>query len=128
MNSSIPAVGSIVSVTTKYRNINLLDKSKYVYYTYKGVVVPNQRWVSADSFCLKTDNPNYPISIISSNNVFRLEIIKGAKQLTSVRKFRVKGKHEYIVTLSGKNYSCTCVGFKFHSKCKHIDAVKDSIK
>ena len=106
----------------------MLDKSKYVYYTYKGVVVPNQRWVSADSFCLKTDNPNYPISIISSNNVFRLEIIKGAKQLTSVRKFRVKGKHEYIVTLSGKNYSCTCVGFKFHSKCKHIDAVKDSIK
>jgi hypothetical protein len=30
----------------------------------------------------------------------------------------------YIVTELKGNYSCTCTGFKFRSKCKHIESVK----
>jgi hypothetical protein len=128
MNSNIPAVGSIVRVVTRHPSIHLFNKDRFEYFTFQGEVVNNQRWVSADSFSVKTGNVMYPVSIISSVNVHKLEILKGSKTLSSIRKFKVKGKHEYIVTLSGKNYSCSCVGFKFHSKCKHIEAVRDSIK
>jgi hypothetical protein len=30
----------------------------------------------------------------------------------------------YHVTKRGVNYSCTCSGFQFRHKCKHIDSIK----
>jgi len=38
-------------------------------------------------------------------------------------KFKVK---EYVVVYDKKKkeFSCTCLGYKYHGKCKHISAVK----
>ena len=123
---NIPSVGSVVEVTTKYRNIYYYSKDEYEYKSYKGRIVSNERWVSADSFTIETGNPNYPISVISLHNVSNVKIIKGYK--VPVRKFKVKGSHgEYIVTQNNKHFSCTCVGYKYHAKCKHITAVAKKI-
>ena len=64
--------------------------------------------------------------VINLANIVDLKILKGST--TNIRKFKVTGsKGDYIVTLSGKHYSCSCIGFKYHSKCKHITKVKDKI-
>lgn len=33
-------------------------------------------------------------------------------------------KSTYIVSLDRGNFSCSCVGFGFHKKCKHIEEAK----
>ena len=114
---SLPNVGSTITVNCQY-------------YTgpveFTGVVVNPHRWLEANEFCLQTGNPAFPVSVINLKNVVDLKILKGST--TNIRKFKVTGsKGEYIVTLSGKHFSCSCIGFKYHSKCKHITKVKDKI-
>lgn len=31
--------------------------------------------------------------------------------------------HKYVVSQDDLGYNCSCVGFKYHGKCKHIDEV-----
>jgi len=51
-------------------------------------------------------------------------IIKSTPTESNTRVFKVKSKEkEYFVELSDYNYTCTCTGFNFRGKCKHIDAV-----
>ena len=43
--------------------------------------------------------------------------------------FKVKsGEKEYFVKLINYRYSCTCTGYNFRGKCKHIDAVSAKLK
>ena len=114
---SLPNVGSTISVNCQY-------------YTgpaeFTGVVIDPYRWLNDGEFCLQTGNPAFPVSVINLKNVVDLKILKGST--TNIRKFKVAGsKGEYIVTLSGKHYSCSCIGFKYHNKCKHITKVKEKI-
>jgi hypothetical protein len=123
---NIPMPNSIVSVTTKYRNISYYSKDEFSYLTKKGKVIKSLKWVPADSFCIETGDPKFPISVIKMCHVTNIEIVTG--EFISVRKFKVKGrKGEQIVSLSGEHFSCDCIGFKYHSKCKHVTAVKEKI-
>jgi len=52
------------------------------------------------------------------------KLIKNTTPKNNTRVFKVQSKEkEYFVELSDYNYSCTCTGFNFRGKCKHIDAV-----
>jgi uncharacterized Zn finger protein len=52
------------------------------------------------------------------------KLIKNTIPKSNTRVFKVQSKEkEYFVELSDYNYSCTCTGFNFRGKCKHIDAV-----
>lgn len=50
--------------------------------------------------------------------------------LTPVKEWDVKGSKGdiYKVSLLGNKFSCTCVGFQFHRKCKHIKSIKEKYK
>ena len=123
---NIPMPNSVVSVTTKYRSILINSNSEFTFYTKKGKVLKSPKWVPADSFCLETGNPNFPVSVINMNYVHDIKFISG--QSNTIRKFKVKGKKgEHMVTLSGQHLSCDCIGFKYHAKCKHVTAVKESL-
>ena len=115
---TIPSVGSTITVDCQY-----ITKSS----TFTGVFVNPYRWLSADEFCLQTDNKEFPVSVINLANVVDIKILNGSA--TKTRKFKVKGSKgdEYLVTLSDNHYSCHCIGFKYHSKCKHITSVKNKI-
>ena len=119
---NIPSVGSKVSVTVRLRTNYLYAPEPYEDVEFTGTVVKSQKWVDADSFSLETTDALYPVKIIPGKWLRNVKVISGSVQ--SIRKFKVAGsKGEYFVTQSGKQYSCTCIGFKYHGKCKHITTV-----
>ena len=115
---TVPTIGSDIEVSCKF-------------YTgpcnFVGTVIKPYKWLSADEFCLQTGNKEFPISVINLKSIVDLKILNGST--TKTRKFKVKGSKgdEYLVTLSDNHYSCHCIGFKYHSKCKHITSVKNKI-
>ena len=115
---TVPTIGSDIEVSCKF-------------YTgpckFAGTVIKPYKWLSADEFCLQTGNKEFPISVINLKSIIDLKILNGST--TKTRKFKVKGSKgdEYLVTLSDNHYSCHCIGFKYHSKCKHITSVKNKI-
>jgi len=57
--------------------------------------------------------------------VFKNDTIKLPKR-EGVRTFKIKSKDkEYTVELYRGQYSCTCVGFGYRRKCKHVAAVAE---
>ena len=46
------------------------------------------------------------------------------KQTTEWKVPSSKGDSFYTVSLKNNKWSCNCVGFSFHHKCRHIDKVK----
>ena len=47
----------------------------------------------------------------------------------SAGSWRVKGSkgNEYTVSVTDDQWSCTCAGFGFRRKCRHIKEIKDSL-
>lgn len=123
---NIPMPNSVVSVTTRYKNISIDSEDEFTFLTRNGKVIKSPKWVRADCFCMETDNPNFPMSVINMKYVSDLKLISG--KTNNIRKFKVQGKKgEHIVTLSGKHLSCDCIGFKYHAKCKHVTAVSEKL-
>jgi len=61
---------------------------------------------------------------ISDNHSGLSALIKKQKTDPNTRVFKVQsGEKEYFVTNKSEKYTCTCTGFNFRGKCKHIDAV-----
>jgi predicted nucleic acid-binding Zn finger protein len=57
------------------------------------------------------------------------KIIKSSPTKSNTKVFKVISKtKEYFVELSDYNYTCTCTGFNFRGKCKHITAVAEKLQ
>ena len=65
-------------------------------------------------------------TFVKSNHPALAKFIKTTLTKSSTRVFKIKSKaKEYFVELSDYNYTCTCTGFSFRGKCKHITAVAE---
>jgi len=53
----------------------------------------------------------------------RVEVAR-SEEKTYVAKSSRTGE-EYVVTQNGDNWKCTCAGFDFRRRCKHIDQFKN---
>lgn len=66
---------------------------------------------------------------VKTNHPGLAKILSNQQPEPGVRKFKVQSKEkEYIVSVSDRNFSCTCTGFAFRGKCKHIDAVAEKLQ
>ena len=117
----MPNINSVVEVTTRYRtNTFFADKNGYQYVTTKGKVIVAPKGTSADSFAIQSNR----LSVINIGKVVDIKYLSG--DAVDIKTYKVKGKGgEYQVIRNGQEYSCTCIGFKYHSKCKHIESVKN---
>ena len=64
-----------------------------------------------------------PMSI--STKYRKFEILERIKEEDTIE---VKGSsgNVYTVKKSSSGYKCSCVGFKYHGRCKHIDLISDN--
>jgi hypothetical protein len=126
MSCSVPSVGSLVTVLTKYRDWVLGQEGIKLSKTV-GKVVKNPNWLGADYFCVETGNKMHPIAMIHTNRVESIKLTNGIKlQIQDFPVVGSKGKM-YTVKKSNGSYSCNCTGFEFHGKCKHIQLVKEDV-
>lgn len=123
----IPSVGSKVEVITKHRNIYYFSDEKYTEYRYLGEVLPSPKWIEHNSFIISSNNPEIDFHVISTNNVVDIKYISGlpGREIDNqTQLFKIKN---YTVFKSKSGYRCTCVGYQYHKKCKHITEVKEKI-
>ena len=64
------------------------------------------------------------IKIISGTGVEQPTINK----ITTHEVVSARTGEKYTVTTDGNKYSCTCVGFNYHGKCKHITQIQKEQK
>ena len=65
-------------------------------------------------------------TFIKVNNPALSKLIPTKAKDNNIRIFKVKSKDkEYMVEYNGKSLSCTCTGYSFRGKCKHIAAVAE---
>jgi hypothetical protein len=124
---NIPKIGSAVKVTCRYRDINYFSKQDYKEVITAGQIVPNDRWTDAGSFSITTGRPEYPVAIISLHNVVKIETagktLRAAIKKAAPKMWKVKssnGKETYTVTNDNKSWNCTCPGYMYYKRCKHI--------
>jgi hypothetical protein len=103
-------------------HIYLLDDSKSKMYAY----------VKAGTDSVFTFTK--PISISTRGrkftaiqNTFNYKIVNPKTEADTWQVAGSKGDM-YTVSLSKGEYKCSCTGFKYHGKCKHIDQVKSKQK
>tara|TARA_Y100000780_G_C13415909_1_gene313772 strand:+ start:159 stop:446 length:288 start_codon:yes stop_codon:yes gene_type:complete len=82
---------------------------------------------------IKTNSGNYAVSGSNWKSVpegTELKDIKWIDTTPKIKKsklmsWRVK---DYIVTFNNNFYSCTCLGYTYRRKCRHIKQISDSFK
>lgn len=76
---------------------------------------------------IKLDKRNR--KFVKTNHSGLAKLIKNEKPEVGVRRFKVKsGDREYTILIKDGGYSCTCTGYNFRGKCKHIEAVAKKIE
>lgn len=123
----LPKPGSIIEVVTRFKSIYYFSKEKFEEDRYIGIVLKSPKWIEYNSFVLDTGNPEVDFHIISSNYVVDIQYLEGepGEEILIPQKtefFKIK---DYTVTKAKSGYSCTCVGYHYHRKCKHITQVME---
>jgi len=84
---------------------------------------------------LATGLSHFPISVVKLTGILDMTYDDGEQapkeEKAAVSDFvhTITGSKgdEYVVTKSGDNFSCTCKGFGFNRKCKHINQVREMV-
>lgn len=115
-------IGDQVSLQVKFRSIFLYRKEDYDVSTIEGTVIKTPSYVDYDAVTVKTNNPDFPISIVPLRNVegYVPSAITSDVETHEV----VSGANTYVVTVKSGKVSCSCVGFQFRRYCKHSDPYK----
>jgi hypothetical protein len=109
------AMREVTNWLPAYNHTYLFDGSKAVAYIKGGTTEPIYF--------------NKPLNIDQRGRKFVVVSDNPFKQIkTESRMWSVKSKGKvYIVTLSGKDMTCTCTGFKYRHYCKHVSEVEKRI-
>jgi hypothetical protein len=94
--------------------------------TYEGERLATPDWVESDSLCLSAPIPGgqriIPLARVVSIDAVAVAAPVKPEKPPSDRVVRIQGDggKEYLVTIRGGHRSCTCTGYGFRRKCKHL--------
>lgn len=129
-----PEVGRVVTVITKpFYPKNVKTAFHNLTTSQTGVVLKSDKRDDPLSFRMATGKAHFPIAVISLGIIESINYSDGSSinqvgdKLPANITFTVKGSKgdEYLVTKTGNEYSCSCKGYGFNKKCKHINNVKE---
>jgi hypothetical protein len=116
------SIGSSASVHARFKSNNLFSVTGYDDVFIEGVVVKTPSYVSYDAVTLRTDNPDFPLSIIPLSKV--VGYVPSSTKKTVETHLITSGANTYTVTVDSGKVACSCVGFQFRRYCKHSDQFK----
>ena len=98
---------------------------------YLGRVLDPYKWLTDREFCM-TGDAAWPTRVINLGLVRDIEFISGQGREVRVdtQTWQVKGSRDnkYTVTCTATRWTCTCAGFQFRKKCRHITEIANSAK
>jgi len=120
-------------ITVKVKNVKWERRHCYSfpipeYYYYSGNVV-KRRWYKPEELGITTNDPKYPVRVIDKERIVDINnTIVDQKEKRQDQKYTVPGSkgNVYEVTVSGGRASCTCSGYQFRGRCKHIDGINEN--
>lgn len=126
----MPQVGQLVEIVLDDSFVHgyLIDDSKHraqPTMTMRGIVIDTPVWMQQHAVLSILNLANEARCHIPAHRIISIGGVKfDKKPVTADRVFEVtssKTGEKYLVTQNGrsKKWSCTCVGFQFHSKCRH---------
>jgi hypothetical protein len=126
-----PPVGAIVTVTTRYRNDYIWAAEDWVYNTYENVTVMQpETWMKPDEIKVSSDTPKMPFRVIKLKNIdsFSNDMPAATHDIADIREVNVtgsKGNSYTVVVKDGIAISCTCPGFTYRRRCRHLNEVTE---
>ena len=120
------SIGAHVEIKTRFKS-NVLGYD-YDEPVFVGIIVANPKWLDNDYVCIRTDNPEFPVSQIHKRFIIGFDF---PKERSETRVFKVTSKtkgNTYNVISENGLVSCDCVGFQFRRQCKHSNKVKEFIQ
>jgi hypothetical protein len=127
MSYLCPAIGSVISVVTRYRDPASLT-GEYRYNHYDNVpVVEKDPWTQPGEFCIPADNEPYITKrTIHVDNVFEMVVHGNVADTatetgtTFVKVAGGKGQTYTVTLVNGIAKSCECLGFQYRKACRHL--------
>lgn len=128
MSFALPQVGSIITVTTRYKS-NVIGRPEFTETTYENVqVIKPFGWTKPNAFCIPAENEPFikvrtiPLSMISDLIIHEGE---GDVTLTGNGTEFVyvpgsKGKEYMVTVVDGFGVECECLGYTYRKQCKHL--------
>jgi hypothetical protein len=128
MSYLCPAIGSVVTVVTRYRDPTSLTGEDYRYNRYENVpVVDKDPWTKPGEFCIPADGEPYITKrTIHVDYVTELTVHGTTAEMaantgtTFVKVPGSKGQTYTVTVVNGVAKSCECAGFVYRKHCRHL--------
>ena len=123
-----PPVGASISVTTRYKETYIYAENEWRDTTYTGKVLPDEKWFKPGDFKLSSDEPHMSFRVINLKNVIDLKVggqdvdqeeVDDGTQLVPIK--GKKGNQYWVTIKDGSAQTCTCPGFMFRNRCRHLN-------
>lgn len=115
----------VKEVTADWTDISRAPNHTYLMSDNMETVYGYFKWNKANDFVmlrtpLKIDRRYRKFKILQTG-------YKHADDKTDTKQWVIEGSkgHKYVVLQDELGYNCSCIGYKYHGKCKHIEQVKN---
>ena len=114
--------GKLVTIVTKPVKTPFVDKASE---TFKAIILPEASIHGVDkSSHIRVLKDTLRTEVL---RIDRIESIDGKPLEAPKNEWVIEGSkgNKYVVTRNADVYNCTCPGFMYRSKCKHVDKIKE---
>lgn len=121
-------VGDVITLTTRYKNAYILSDEDWDDTTYENVtVLAPEKWMKSNQVRITSDTERMPFRVIEIRNIYSVNGKQIAQpKIIKIERVKVTGSKgdEYTVMIEdGTATSCTCPGFAYRKKCRHLEEV-----
>jgi len=128
MSTPNPEIGTVITLTTRYSNEYMFADSQYNDTTYENVTVLSpEPWMKSDQIKISSCTDRMPFRVIAMKNIHSIDNTVIESFVSSIREILVQGSKDNQYTVVVDNsiaISCTCPGYTFRGKCKHLTAAE----